>query len=288
MKGLQWPRNRILLERSQQKHTLYRLGGMRPNEEYAAALLKRAIPGAVPQLISSQSAGEHDLDLVVDERVIAVEVTEHTHEPSEALLSAIYDHEEQGLLRAPGCGGWYVFLHQQAKVREIRRKGPALFRRLEEEGIRSFDIRDDPRHPVIREVWASLRIESATLIDALPAEILWLNGPSEAGSASPDLIVHAVESEANKPDNSRKLARAVADEKHLFVFCAESVGLARHAVLSPFIPSSAPALPAHIDCCWVAARQMGSSAHVVLQFRRASGWRRLGELPLPEMPYRTV
>jgi hypothetical protein len=76
-------------------------------------------------------------------------------------------------------------------------------------------------------------------------------GSSSTGNTTTALVNRAVEHEAQKEDNRRKLREADADEAHLFVWI-DSTKEQASVAMSDDCPPQAPALPAEVTTAWVA------------------------------------
>ncbi len=231
-----------------------------------------------------QSHGEHDLDVRIGALRVAVEVTAHTSRTTEQFNAALYD--PGALAAAPGCmGTWNLTLSGLARVNRVRERAPSYLARLEQAGITQFWVSESISHPDVARIWDDLRVESGVLLSDSPREQMILNPAAGIESIHNDSVVDAVEVEAAKLDNIRKLRDARADEAHLFVFISEFMTSPRRAMALHGVPLRLSALPDGVDRAWVAARAFGKSDHVVWSVSPLTGWESFGTIPLPELPY---
>lgn len=112
--------------------------------------------------------------------------------------------------------------------------------------------------------------------------------PGDGGLVAPDLVNAAVETEAWKPDNRRKLGTASADEKHLFVYVTTANHVVWVAVRDESPPLTAPALPAEVTDAWVATWAGDGAWHIVWRARRGQSWTRVGLINLDTSEVRAV
>lgn len=104
-----------------------------------------------------------------------------------------------------------------------------------------------------------------------PGRGAWFDGSS---------INAAVEREAHKEDNRKKLRRAGRPEAHLFVYIHSSSFAASVVMERSMLPNFPAALPEEITQVWAAAYVRGKAALRVLRASRNGPWRNLGVLSL--------
>jgi hypothetical protein len=105
-----------------------------------------------------------------------------------------------------------------------------------------------------------------------------LMSPRDSAMLSSDQVVSAVEHEAGKQDNRRKLARSTAAQRHLFVHIAYHAYPAYEAMRAGALPVTNLTLPSEITHVWV-ARYVDDSTFLLWAFD-ARGWRSYGMVAL--------
>jgi hypothetical protein len=94
-------------------------------------------------------------------------------------------------------------------------------------------------------------------------------------------VVAAVEAEARKQDNRRKLG-TTAGERHLGVY-VDYLGYPAHAsMLAGLLPSHAPQLPEEVTHVWVVCDHGEQPEYLVWTFNRAEGWVDCGAFTMTE------
>lgn len=218
----------------------------------------------------------HDFDIQLPGgEVVALEVTRHTLSAAVKARAAVRKKDWSfACLR----WNWVVNIAGHGHdVREIHRRIPALLAVLEEAGIETAHLREDPPPGPAQAALEGLRSLHARLVyrhtDATDgAGRVILGEASVAGATSPQVVVQAAEHQGNMADNSGKLASAEADERHLFIW-VESHPHVAAAMASDVLPGQAPTLPEHIDVVWLAT---ATSPSQVWRHVRGEGWQDLG------------
>ncbi|MGH9274669.1 MAG: hypothetical protein ACRDZU_08490 [Acidimicrobiales bacterium] len=218
----------------------------------------------------------HDFDVVLaDGHVVAVEVTRHTV-AAEVENSAV---AERKTWRFPALRfDWVVKMTARFKVSETYRRLPSLLAEVEDAGLDRFDLKHDTPTGSAEEALRSIKALGARLLyrlseaDASGGQVILGTAPV-VGSTGPDVVAEVAERHANLADNAQKLAAAVADERHLFIWVESAQHQIVAAMAFDVLPARAPALPAHVDVVWVV------TAYEICQvwrFRRDRGWQDLG------------
>lgn len=112
--------------------------------------------------------------------------------------------------------------------------------------------------------------------------------PADGGLVDTTLVNGAVETEALKPDNRRKLGSAGGSEKHLFVYVARTRHVVWVAVRDEVPPSVGPQLPPEITDVWVATWAGDGAWHTVWRARRGSPWSHMGQVNIETGERRAV
>jgi transposase-like protein len=88
----------------------------------------------------------------------------------------------------------------------------------------------------------------------------------------------AVETEAFKKDNRRKLSVAAGSEKHLFVYIERTKHVLWVAVREETPPTAGPTLPPEMTHIWVTTWAGDSAWHTVWRAQRGSLWTHMGQV----------
>lgn len=221
-------------------------------EEEAKRVLRRLLGGDVVDRDVEGAQNTRDFDLLVGDMVThAVEVTSVQLGAARATRAGLERLRQQDLgLTA----SWDVYVHEEAQTRPIERNAPRLLNLMYENGVTQFDSLDPPAEPALAEAieeLASLRIPRGRASTTPPFRLS--AGGFGSGSLDPSNITSALESEAGKPDNRRKLASAPAGAtRHLFVWLHDSHWYVSSLLRDPISTPPAPLLPAEIDVVWAA------------------------------------
>ena len=173
----------------------------------------------------------------------------------------------------PGYGG--------ANIRAFHRRAPELFRVLGAEvGWSTGDVFDGPPDPALTprgrlalDELKTLGVRNGCPLDTTPGGraciLVGTVGPS--GWTNGRSVNTAIERAA--ADNQAKLARAVADERHLLVW-VDSTDTANETAIGTFsVPHEVPELPPVIDKVWVALwmRGMNPQTNIFSLWHLAAG-----------------
>lgn len=232
----------------------------------------------------------HDFDATLsDGRTVALEVWSATVGEVAGMWAAmdVLDWESDELAQS-----WSVALaaarRGQAgpRVRQFHREAPRLFVALEPEvGLGGGDIIGRPPPALSPNALAAidrlkaLGVRHASVMGTLPSARRRLNvGTSGLVGATDGSSINVAVAEACR-DNSAKLARAQADERHLFMW-VDWTEPASEAAMSAFTPpKEVPPLPSTIDVVWVGLWMRGvrrqSNIHELWRLRRELSWERV-------------
>ncbi len=227
----------------------------------------------------SQSAGEHDFDLVYPMgAAVPVEVTMSTDEIAEATEAAIMRSRKGGpfVQRTQCQHDWWVHPLRHAKINKIRTRVDAYLAAIEAEGRKDFNsFIDATESPAIRAILQDLHIEGGN-ITKWKSPGIGIATPGGGGLVDPSLVNNAIEIEALKSDNKRKLGSAAGSEKHLFVYVTPSRHVVWVAVRDGMLPASGPRLPPEITHVWVATCAGDGVWHSVWRAQRGLPWTHMG------------
>lgn len=223
-------------------------------------VLQRLLGGDVVDRDVDGAQNTRDFDLLIDNVVVhAVEVTSVQLSTARATRSGIERLREKDLgLTAT----WSVYVHEEAPIRPIEKKAPRLLNLLYASGVTEFDALNPPTDRDLAyavDELASIHLPKGRASRAAPFRIN--AGGFGSGSVDPANVTHAIEAEAAKDDNRRKLASAPAGaSRHLFVWLHDSHWYVSSLLRNPISTPPAPLLPPEIDIVWAA---VGEGRHVV-------------------------
>lgn len=221
-------------------------------EAEAKLVLRRLLGGTVVDRDVGGAQGLRDFDLVVDGDVThAVEVTSVQLPTARAARTGLerLRTKELGL-----TASWHLYVHEEASTRPIEASAPSLLNLLFASGLTEFDELDPPADPALAaavEGLASLRIPRGFITGEVPPRLS--AGAFGSGSLDPSNLTRAIEAEAAKEDNRRKLASAPTGAvRHLFVWLHDSNWYVSSLLRSPIANPPRPLLPAEVDVVWAA------------------------------------
>ena len=260
-------------------------------EAAAKSIVERLIPGARMHYRESQSLGEHDFDLVHPTgKRIPLEVTVATDEATEATRAAIRSPRRGGsfIPRVHCARDWYIYPRRHANINKIRKHVDSCLAALEAEGRTRFNAYIDAEEaPSVFTILHELGIEHGSVVRWKSPGIA-IPMPGDGGVVDPALVNAAVETEALKADNQRKLRSAEGMEKHLFVYVTRTRHVLWVAVREGELPAAGPKLPPEITHVWVATWTGGCAWHTVWQAQRGFAWTHMGQVNVETGEVKTV
>jgi hypothetical protein len=246
--------------------------------ETGAGGILRAVLGAVgvtPRDVGGAPPGTHDFDVVLaDGHVLAVEVTIVTDEVARLMWDAVAKRgwTVPGLARS-----WSLVLQEGTPIKALHAEVGSLLHALELVGVDRFNSRE-PRDDVARNAkdrLAALGVRYARSSETSGQPLVLVGTVGRGRSVGASDVNEAVEREAAKADNRRKLRAAGGGE--LFVW-VDPHATDVHAALQnefAYVPREPPTLPSEIRAVWVARYVFGPDglprAGVLLR-GDASGW----------------
>jgi hypothetical protein len=260
---------------------------MNHSEQIAKLLIEAMIVGARMQYRCDQSSSVHDFDLqYANGTVAAVEVTASVIEQMERTAATISDERKGGpFVRAKKCrNGWWVHPLPGANINKIRTHVDEHLAAIEAEGRHQFFAYTDANtSPAVARILRELWIEAGDVMQWKPPNCIGIAFPGQGGWVSAEHVQRAIEAEANKEDNRRKLAVAGMDERHLFVYVDPQNYLPWVALVDEHPPQQGPSLPSEITYVWAATRTRSAEEFVVWKAERGKNWQYLGVIvaPLP-------
>jgi len=248
-------------------------------EAAAQRIVESLVVGSRMRFRNVQSQGEHDFNLEYADGTKAVlEVTISTDEAAEATAAAITKSRHGGPFVSRGCCAhdWYVHPTPGARINRVRAEVSSFLAAIEAEGRREFNAwTDSAESPGVLAILQELGVEQGTAMKWKSPGI-GIALPGDGGLVAPDLVNTAVETEASKPDNRRKLGTASPGEKHLFVYITTANHVVWVAVRDESPPEVGLVLPPEVTHAWVSAWAGDGGWHVVWRARSGQSWTPLG------------
>jgi hypothetical protein len=254
---------------------------MRHEESILAKVVEHVVPGARMTYIASQSDGEWDFDLTSGPDVFPFEVTRVTSAARQEMYAAILGNDDNSdfVPRKLAQHDWWVFPSHSADIRKLRRDVDRLVANIEREGYTEFNIqRDSQSSDAVRKIWTEIRVTHGTRLAWDPPGRIGIGLPPDSGILSADQILAAVDREATKPDNRRKLGQSSARERHLGVYLDDFSYLPQAAMRRGLIPSAGLQLPPEITHVWVVTNIGLEPDFLVWRYDAKSGWTNLGRM----------
>jgi hypothetical protein len=235
-------------------------------EALAKSILEAVLPGPRARYVEDQSAGQHDFDLeYTDGRTVPLEVTAAADANIERTYAAIKDARKGGncIQRTRSGVGWFIHPRADANINAIRENADEYLVAIEADGLNQFFAYTDAESsPAVWRILEDLGIESGRVMQwKHPGEIR-MALPGGGGLVDPHLVVVAVETEAWKVDNRRKLS-SLASERHLFVEIDPNNARAWVAIRDEVPPNAIASLPDEITHMWIAAYTGNADWYVV-------------------------
>jgi len=253
-------------------------GIMRPEERIAASLIQQVRTGSRMVHAASEESGQCDFTLHIGDYLFPVEVTSVTSDGRRRQYARIGGRAGEGefVKRALAKRGWYVTLSVRSDPRDVRERIDAHVAAIENEDRRSFDVREDPdRSDAVRAIWTDLWVTDGTETAEVPDGYIALGYPPDSATLGSDQLNEAIQLQAEKPDNLRKLD-VTASERHLFVY-VDWHGYPAHSVMkNGLLPSEFPRVSEIITHVWAAAPVGLEDDHVLWTADRKTGWSALG------------
>jgi len=241
--------------------------------------------GAQAEYRSQQSAGEYDIDLRYgDGTTAAVEVTSSTIQEAQQTLAAI---GERGCsVPAIACrNSWWVSVLPEARIKLVLEKVDQYLSAIEADGLDRFLAGPGQVSPSVSQILRDLRIAYGQTIQTSPPARIWVSpsGECRGSVVKASDLQRAVEAEANKSDNTRKLAASPTSqhaERHLFVYVEPLNEGPWQALVAHCLPQQPPVLPADITHVWAVAET--PHGIIVWVAEPPNGWHDLGAIPTLE------
>ena len=236
----------------------------------AIEIVARDTPGGPAQV--------HDFDLVLpDGRVLALEVTMAANPHEISQWTAI---GQQNWRSTKLADTWTLSLFQVgggpgAQIKKLRKRCEAHLAVLEEHGLSRFEGVNLVLSHRLRDAIEALRglgVRRGSLLEGTKEPWIYL-ASSGAYMTSPQAVNAAVEPLAQ--DNAAKLLKAIADERHIFVWIDSTIHGAELMLNDDLAPEDPIDLPSGIDTAWVAREAIRPTDPVSRLWRAtpSGGWK---------------
>jgi hypothetical protein len=247
-------------------------------EAAAKSIVEHLIPGTRMHYRDSQSCGEHDFDLEYPTGArVPLEVTVSTDKAAEATRAAIL-RRGRFVPRVQCKHDWYVYPRRNANINKIRAHIDSYLAAIEAEGRTQFKASTDAdTSPAVFTILRELGIESGCVV-RWESPGIGIATPGDGGRVDSTLVNEAVETEAFKADNRRKLSAAAGSEKHFFIYVARTRHVVWVAVREEAPPAVGPKLPPEITHVWVVTWAGDGAWHTVWRAQRGSLWTHMGQV----------
>jgi hypothetical protein len=252
---------------------------MKFEERIAAQLVESALTGAKMTFVVSQAHNECDFRLTISGKTYPLEVTTFTNANTRRQHARIAGRDGDGhfIPRTLAQKDWYVTPSHASDPRDIRERIDAHLAAIEEEGLDRFDVTMDTNEsPAVRALWLDLRVTDGTVCEWTPSGQIGIAFPPDGAMLASDQINAAIEREAAKEDNVRKLSDASAEERHFFVYFDWHGYPAQASMRNGLIPTSFPNIPSQITHVWAATSSGTEGEHLLWCANRSTGWHDLG------------
>ena len=246
------------------------------SELVAKRVMERVVPGAAMVYRSDQSAGQHDFDLELpDGTREPVEVTASVDERRERTVAAILNERKGGpFVPIKRCQyDWLVHALASANINRIRAQVDDYLAEVEAAGItRFFSPTDADENPPVQRIYADLGVDAGGVAKWNPPGRIAITTPGGGGVVGTQHLHTALETEAAKDDNRRKLRAASGSTRHLFVYIHPGNFLPWVALIDLEPPPTGPALPDEVDVIWAATETRSPTTYAVWRATRRAGW----------------
>ncbi|MFN2444412.1 MAG: hypothetical protein ABR606_02295 [Vicinamibacterales bacterium] len=227
---------------------------MRFEEAVAKLIVETLIAGAVMRYCVRQDHRECDFELTPPNGgVVPFEVTTAADRTLNQTLAAIRAHSKGGpfVQRTVAKNDWYVHPLPSADIRKVRRNVDGYLAKIELEGRTTFFADTDAAEsPAVWAIFRDLRIDAGDVLALRPPGRILIALPGQGCDVSSTYVQEAIQHEASKADNRRKLLAAGGPERHLFVYVDPNRYPAWVGLVDERPPTVAPQLPEEVTHVW--------------------------------------
>jgi len=249
-------------------------------ERAAKHIVEALIPGAT-MTYRDPGTGGHDFDLTYpDGTTVPLEVTASMDQEKVETYAAI--REQGGLVPREKCRlDWLVHPLPSANIKRIRAKIDAYLADVEADGLSYFHTHAHAyMYKSVDRLRQDLQVESAGVVKWKQPGIQ-IGYPGSGGAVGAECAVEAINLEARKDDNRKKLAATRAPARHLFVY-VDALNFLPWVGVRDFDPAGlAPSLPEEITDVWAAAGAGRPTQYSVWR-GDSTGWRSLGSVVMDD------
>jgi len=250
-------------------------------ERVAKHIVEALIPGATMVYHTAQSTGDHDFDLTyADGTTVPVEVTASMDPVQVQTYAAI--KKQGGLVPRQKCRlDWLVHPLPGANIKRIRAEIDKYLADVETDGISYFHTHAHAyMYQSVDRLRQDLGVESAGVVKWKQPGIQ-IGYPGTGGAVGAECAVEAIDLEARKDDNRRKLAATGATARHLFVY-VDALNFLPWVGVRDFDPAGhTPSLPEEITDVWAAAGAGRPTQYRVWR-GDSKGWRSVGAVVMDD------
>ena len=262
-------------------------------ENAAKIIVEALINGATMHFHTKQSSGECDFTLEYSEGMkVPLEVTSATNQRATGTQAAIKNSKYGGpfISRGNCAHDWAVHPLPSAKINDIRKHAACYLVKIEAEGREEFNAYTDATESqAVEAIFQKLKIGYGKVTSWRPPGRIGIMFPIDGGLVDPMLVNKAVETEATKEDNKRKLNIVAGSEKHLFVyFDSTSEHVVWAAARDEAPPLVGPQLPPEMTHVWMAAWAGERGWHTVWRAQRGFRWIHEGRVNIDTGEWRSV
>ena len=255
-------------------------------EKVAEAILQSVIPGGKMHYHADQSTGKHDFNLEYpDGMTSAVEVTISTDPNQEATVAEIMDKRKGGAaIKAILCQkDWYIHPVPNARIKRIRELADKYLYDIEADGLENFfGATDSNYYPSVDRISQDLGIDHGRVVRWKTPGYIRMATPGAGGFVMPENFQKAIETEAFKKDNRRKLIAAGTSERHLFVYVSSLNFLPWVTLIEGDMPTEPPQLPEEVTDVWAVTGAGKKGTYVVWKADKKTAWQSFGVVSIYE------
>lgn len=249
---------------------------MNLSERVAKAVVEHIITGSSMCFRSDQSSGEYDFDLrYADDTVVPLEVTMSANQQMKWSAAKLGDEREGGhFVKAVACrNGWLVHPLPDANIDLIRKRADAYLAKVEAAGLTQFFAwTDASKSRPVDGIFRDLKIEAGRAFVWKDGPRIGIALPGQGGPVTSEYLQRAVEAEASKADNRRKLGSTKHSEGHLFVYVDPLHYLPWVALVDEAPSAAPPRLPAEISHIWAVTLTRSANEYIVWRATRGGRW----------------
>jgi len=250
---------------------------MRPEEQYAQAVVEELRPDLTLRFVERQPNGEHDFDVLDqdDNRIGVLEVTTLCDEPRFKESRLLYGQRKLARVPRSLCANaWLVSIAEGARLKRVHSELEELLLEAERRGLRAISRHDDASTDLPERLKTLTGVGRASVYDEGPCHHLVQEAHAfweDEGSVN-NALIELLE----RPDNQRKLRHHMSlPERHLFVSVHLSAKRAcQQLMCAEALPSSE--LPEYLTDLWLVPTHISTEGTLaVWHMRSGAEWERL-------------